>query len=99
MTLTAPVSETHPSCRPALCVDCCVTLSQRPAAVSMWLVQSPELEGTKALVELLLAQLRAGGRGCLWKARSLKGKCVCVATGSVCCFMSPPSHLMLLDGD
>ena len=29
----------------------------------MWLVQSPELEGTKSLIEPLLAQQRAGGVG------------------------------------
>lgn len=44
-------------------VDCCVSLSPWLAAVNMWLVQSPEPEGTKALMEPLLAQQKAGGVG------------------------------------
>lgn len=47
----------------ALSVNCCVSFSHWLAAVNMWLVQSPELEGTKSLMELLLAQQRAEGVG------------------------------------
>lgn len=89
-----------------LSVDCCLSLSHWLAAVNMWLVQSPEPEGTKSSDGTAVGTTVGRGGGWLCKVISLIGKCVCVvvATGSVCCFYecSFPSHppiALLLDCD
>lgn len=54
-----PPPLSHTSSSSPLSVNCCVSLSHSQlAAVNMWLVQSPEPEGTKAPMEPLLAQQR-----------------------------------------
>lgn len=76
----------------ALNMNFCVSL-----VVNMWFLQSPELEGSKALTGLQLAQQRSEGVGGSPQLSLWKGKCVCVcglwAWGSVCCFTSVSSHL------
>lgn len=98
-SVIAPVLDT--ACLLPLSVIYCVSLTHWLAAVNMRPIQPPEPEGTKALLEPLLAQQRARGAGgspklSLWK----ESVCVCVTevvdTGSVCCFTSAPSHLSRL---